>query len=143
MFWCRSADSSRSAGKKKDPEKNLKIGDVFMCSGGINNQHVQAPTIKVFQVSETDWFAAADADSAVIAFKDFYSIDDQKPPLTPTQLEDDWGFDGKAVELSAEKMQTMRFDDTEENKKRSFAEQLAKMIAEGQNFPCFFASSEY
>jgi hypothetical protein len=49
-------------------------------------------------------------------------------------------------ELTEEEMDTLQFSDepgAPAAAKRSFREQLDKLIAEGQTFPCFFASTEY
>jgi len=57
---------------------------------------------------------------------------------------------GKPVELTEEDMDRLIFHDTEEDGDlapeggtRSFREQLAQMIAEGAEFPCFFATTEF
>ena len=96
---------------------------------------MESATIKVFAMNDCDWMAAASLEEAVEAYKLDY-LGDENPD--PEMIED-------AHEVSAEAMHRLRFTDTEVQPPvtRTFAEQLALEIAQGREFPCFFASTEY
>jgi hypothetical protein len=89
--------------------------------------------IKVWAVNDCDWMAAPTAEDAVKEHKNLsMDCEDYAKPL----------------ELTEEEMQRLTFQDDEEDGKgepirRSFRAQLNKMIAEGEVFPCFFASSAF
>jgi hypothetical protein len=89
--------------------------------------------IKVWKVNDCDWMAAATAEEATAGHKEL-GMDCDDDPAEPSAL-------------TEEDMQRLVFQDedntTGEVTRRSFREQLDKMIAEGEKFPCFFASTEF
>jgi hypothetical protein len=91
--------------------------------------------VKVFKMNDCDWYAGRNLEE-VKAFV-----------LAETGMPEDEAFDNPG-ELSDEAMRELRFRHTDGNDLRakttvSFAERLAEMVAEGQEFPAFFASTEY
>ena len=89
---------------------------------------MEAKTIKVFNMNDCDWWAGEDAESVKAAFLAVNEVEPTDDPIEPT-------------EVSPEKMRTMEFVDGHD--KRTFAEELDRLIAEAHEFPCFFASTEY
>lgn len=86
--------------------------------------------VKVWSFNDGFWFAAETIEEAMAAaHADGYDVDD--PPM----------------QESASRMETLTYYDNiynvEESDKRTFAEQLANLVAEGIEFPCFFATSEF
>jgi hypothetical protein len=85
--------------------------------------------IKVFQINDCDWVAAQSMDEA----KSFYL----------TQMNPDEDF-SDSCELTPEDMDRVRFHDEDKpDEVVSFRQQLDAMIAAGEIFPQFFASTEY
>lgn len=84
--------------------------------------------VKVFQMNDCDWMAARTKQEATDSYKANFGGD---------EFEDD-----EAEELDDKEMQHFRFRD-EDGTSRTFQDQLEKMIAEGVEFPTFFASTEY
>jgi hypothetical protein len=87
-------------------------------------------------MNDCDWVAAESPESAIAYYLDMISEKDT-PENRAEYLEE------PIVPLDAADMNKLRFNDTDENKVRSFREQLDLEIARGQKFPCFFASTEY
>ena len=86
--------------------------------------------MKVFAMNDCDWWAAETLEAAKAAY------------LKETGLEEaDDPFDDPH-ELTPEEMDRLRFH-SKDWAVRSFQEQLDWMIASGQDFPAFFASTEY
>lgn len=87
--------------------------------------------IKIFEVTEGDWIAAETVEQA------------RECCQRVTGIGDDDCAD--AHELSDAELDTFEFADEPDNEnsaKRTFREQLAYMIAQGEKFPCYFATSE-
>jgi len=100
---------------------------------------------KVFAMNECDWVAAFDLESAKQCYAEWLNYD------SVASAEADAMYDDPA-ELSEADMQRIQFthdrDDPGEceaygHTECSFADRLKEMIAEGQTFPSFFASTEY
>ena len=89
--------------------------------------------IKVWEVNACDWMAAATVEEATAKHKKL-GMDCDDDPIEPHPL-------------TEEDMQRLIFQDEDDTTRavtrRSFREQLDKMIAEGEKFPCFFASTEF
>ena len=90
--------------------------------------------IKVFQMNDCDWMAARSLEEAVDDYKKNYVGDDEHLIDDPCELSD---------EAMNRLLYTRTEDDGDPVGKVSFRQQLNLMIAEGQEFPCFFASTEY
>lgn len=99
--------------------------------------------IKVFAMNDTDLYAGATEDDALLAMAENLSF---------TNLEAcraEHCTDGPIVELSDEEMDKKIFLDEEgveegsEAERRTFGQQLVKMIADGHDFPCMFATFQY
>jgi len=94
-----------------------------------------ANEIKVFRMNDCDWYAGRNLEEV----KTFM--------LAQTGMPGDEAFDDPQ-ELPDQAMNKLCFrhtdeDDLPEGQTISFAERLAEMIAEGQEFPAFFASTEW
>jgi hypothetical protein len=100
---------------------------------------METATIKVFQITEIEWFAAATEEDALKAYAEYaegcYGKDSEEAREQLAEF-------GGPEELSEESMQAMRFTD-EDGTVRSFREELDRRIADGDEFPAFFATSEY
>lgn len=88
--------------------------------------------IKVFKVNDCDWVAASTPEEALECLK------------TITDVEGD----EVAEELSDDDMNEFEFHSEEKDEhgdsiKIPFRQQLNKMVAAGEKFPTFFASSEW
>lgn len=90
--------------------------------------------IKVFAMNECDWMASKSLESAVSEYVKNYS----------GGLPEDEATDNP-YELTDEEMDRLKFvdDNVDPPAHRTFREHLEKLIAEGQGFPVFFASTEY
>jgi hypothetical protein len=93
----------------------------------------QKKLIKVFCMNDCDWMAGATLEECKAEYINNYG-GDAWDDADGDQFED-------AHELSPEAMQRLKFTD-EDGTRRSFQEQLDKMIAEDNEFPQFFASTE-
>lgn len=93
--------------------------------------------VKVFRVTDYEWWAGTDLKSIKAAYKEATGIDPDDP---------DEGFDSPQ-ELNNEAMNRLLFyedlSNPEECPGGTFRQHLDLMIAEGQTFPCFFAGTEY
>jgi hypothetical protein len=87
--------------------------------------------MKVFQVSDCDWWMAETAEQARDSAVECYGADLDDFPLDEID------------ELSDDQMQSLKFYDEDENVTRTFAEQLSRRIREGATKPEIFASTEY
>lgn len=92
--------------------------------------------MKVFRVTDYEWWAGESLESIKLAYQEATGIDPDD--------EDEGGFNNPH-ELSEEAMEKLRFilDDDEGGETCSFAEHLAELINRGQKFPCCFAGTEY
>ncbi|TES89015.1 MAG: hypothetical protein E3J94_06990 [Desulfobacteraceae bacterium] len=90
--------------------------------------------IKVFNMSDFDWWAGADLESVKKAY------------LEETGLDAEEAFESDAPEeLSDADLDRLRFhyDPDDRSKTISFREQLENMVRAGMSFPCVFASTEF
>ncbi|MGH7935832.1 MAG: hypothetical protein ACREF8_02345 [Chthoniobacterales bacterium] len=89
-------------------------------------------SLKVYAVGECDWFAAEDVEGAKAAAAKFYGDAETLDEAMESGIDvlDDADMD---------RLRFVREDDS----RVTFREQLAQMVADGEEFPCFFASSEY
>jgi len=90
--------------------------------------------IKVFAMNDCDWMAAAATlEEAVAEYKANFCGDLDEGDLPR--------------ELTSDEMDELIFRETgpdeEPLEKKSFRAKLNEMIAEGEEFPCFFASTEF
>ncbi len=84
--------------------------------------------VKVFRLNSFDWWAGYDPISVKLAY------------LGKTGLAQEESFDGPE-ELPKEGMKTLRiYSNPYAKESRSFQEELDRMVATGQEFPCHFAS---
>lgn len=101
--------------------------------GDYRERDQMSDTIKVFKVSDCDWFAAKTAKEA------------RQCAIEWTE-NDEWEWDEDEIEeLTDEQMNrfTYREEDEPEATRRTFREELDRMIARGDKFPCMFASTDY
>ncbi len=93
-----------------------------------------ADTMKVFQMNDCDWMAAATPEEAKAAYSLFNHLDIPEEEMLEFPRE-----------LTDEEMDRLRYVDTEVQPEshRTFREQLQHMIETGETFPTFFASTEY
>lgn len=90
---------------------------------------VNETKIKVFQMDDIEWWAGESQEACVAEGKrqcgpDCYDEPDEYRELTEAD------------------MQHLQFVD-EDGSKRSFAEELARMVATGSEFPCPFAATDW
>jgi hypothetical protein len=92
-------------------------------------------TIKVFLLDDCTWYAGESVESVRRAY-----IED-----TGDEAEEVLAECGEPEQLDEEDLDAMTFNDFENGKTvtRTFREQLAKIIADGETFPCMFATTEY
>lgn len=99
--------------------------------------------IKVFQMNDSDWYAAETAEEATREMALTLGYD--ATPESIAEMCKDCEVEPLALDEAA--LDRLRFreedDETGETLWRSFRERLAKMTAEGAPFPIFFASTEY
>lgn len=93
--------------------------------------------IKIFAMNDCDWMAAETLEQAIQEYKANFSGDGFG------------AFDEKDSprELTSEEMDRLMFRETgsddEPLDKKSFRTKLEEMIADGEKFPAFFASTEF
>jgi hypothetical protein len=87
--------------------------------------------MKIFAMNDCDWMAGEDLESCIQKYLADYA---------GSQSRDDALDDAR--ELSGKEMDRLKFCD-EDGTKRTFREQLDLMVAAGEQFPTFFASTEY
>lgn len=86
--------------------------------------------IKVYALNDCDWWAASSLEEAIADWK-------AETGLTDDELDD-------PHELTDAEMDRYKLiDEDNSEKKETFREALNREIAEGANFPCFFATTEY
>jgi len=85
--------------------------------------------MKVFSMNDYDWMAGETLESCKADYLKNYGGDEHDEDFADT------------YELTPEDMQHYKIAD-EDGTVRTFQEQLDKMIAEGDDFPQFFASTE-
>lgn len=83
--------------------------------------------IKVFQLNDYEWWAGESLELIVMCYRENVCSDEHS-------IED-------GSEVSEDEMNQLIFND-EDGIKRTFREELDKMITEGQEFPCIFACTE-
>ena len=90
-----------------------------------------AETLKVFAMNEYDWMAGADLESCVSLYLAEYA-----GGLPRDEVLDE------PHKLSDSEMDRIEYVDPD-GERCTFREQLEKLVASGQQFPAFFASTEY
>ena len=83
--------------------------------------------LQIFKMNDYDWYAAESVEDALKAME--------------ADRGEDYGEDAP-VELSEADLDRLKYFDEDGIPVRTFREQLAKMIAEGEKFPCLFATTE-
>lgn len=95
-------------------------------------------TVKIFRVNDYEWWAGVDLESVKATYKEHTGIDPDS----------DEGFDNPR-EVGDEGMRKLIFIEDVYNEgrhreeKRSFREELDRLISVNQKFPCYFAGTEY
>jgi hypothetical protein len=85
--------------------------------------------MKVFAMNDFDWWAAETLEEAKLGYLKERGMEEADGPFDDPH------------ELDEEAMNHFQFN--EDDGKRSFREQLERMVSSGQKFPAFFASTEY
>lgn len=89
--------------------------------------------IKIFRVNDYEWWAGESLDSIRAAYKERTGVDPDS----------DEGFNTPR-EIGPEGMSKLViFEDGPKRTSETFREYLDHLIARGQEFPCFFAGTEY
>jgi hypothetical protein len=84
--------------------------------------------VKIFRLNPLEWWAGYDLTSVKSAY------------LGETRVANEEAFDDEE-ELPREAMKTLRiYANPYSRESRTFQAELARMVAEGQEFPCHFAS---
>ncbi len=95
--------------------------------------------LKVFKMNDCDWYAAENVEDAKRAMAEWNGYAPTPEGIAKMCEE----FIVKPVELSAQEMEAERYwlDEAADSPTISFRERLAEMIADGDEFPSFFAST--
>jgi hypothetical protein len=101
--------------------------------------------MKIFTMNDCEWYAAENLEDALKAMTE--EVGCETTPEGIAALREDSDVDDPG-EISDESMDNLTYTDDSGLPeggiiKRTFREQLAKMIADGCKFPCFFATTEY
>jgi hypothetical protein len=93
-----------------------------------DHEVVQIPNnVRIFRLNPFDWWAGYDLKSVQLAY------------LRETGAAKEAFYEEE--ELSQEAMKTLRvYPSPYAKESRTFQEELARMVARGQEFPCYFAS---
>lgn len=90
--------------------------------------------MKIFSIDDCEWFAAETLEDAIQCACTDYDYNEDNALSDPRELTD-------------EEMETFQFTFTDKDDQptevMSFRAALAKRIADGESFPCLFASTEY
>lgn len=102
-------------------------------------------TIKIFAVSDVEWYAAETAEAAMSAYAmtcdyDIEEISQIRDEGYPVEIED-CELDTKTIRVETDEIDTVNGYPIEEVV--SWRHELQRMIAAGTTFPCSFACSEY
>jgi len=109
--------------------------------------------VRIFNMDDCTWIAAANIDDAWRGFAEFYSYDISTPAGVEEARSDNHGYEPE--ELTDADLDRLTFhahdlgdscngkDDEGRACPVSFREQLERMKLEGVTFPCFFATTEY
>lgn len=95
--------------------------------------------MKIFNMNDCDWWAGENAEECLEGMKNFsgYGEDEIKDMIE----------DGYPVALTEEEINRLKFVpdpyDSPNEGVRTFKEELRRMIDAKEQFPCFFASTEY
>lgn len=84
--------------------------------------------IRVYEMNDCDWMAAASPESATEVYRRDFGGDEFE--------------DGEPRPLTDREMDGLMFHE-DNGEKRTFRAQLANMVVEGRPFPQFFASTEF
>lgn len=92
--------------------------------------------LKIWQVTDAEWFAAVSAEDALKAYAEYAEGCYGKNSDEGKTLLEEFG------EPVPSDMDRLKFTD-DDGESRTFREELARRIASGDDFPQFFATSEY
>ena len=92
--------------------------------------------LKIWQVTDAEWFAAVSAEDALKAYAEYAEDCYGKNSDEGKARQEEFG------EPVATNMDRRKFTD-DDGESRTFREELARRIANGDAFPQFFATSEY
>jgi hypothetical protein len=100
--------------------------------------------IKIFAMNDCDWYAAATPEEAKRYMAENLSYESVEAMYADGVIE------GEPCELSDADLDRLKFKDLGEDdsydpdgEEQTFRARLAEMVAAGDEFPCFFASTEY
>lgn len=100
--------------------------------------------IKIFAMNECDWYAAATPEEAKRGLAENMGYESVKA------MYEDWAIEGEPHELSDWDLDRLRVKCEAEDggydpdgEEQTFRARLAEMVADGEEFPCFFASTEF
>lgn len=101
--------------------------------------------IKIFAMNDSDWCAAETLEDALKAMAE--NLDYETTPEGIDDMRREFEVEDPG-EISDESMDSLIFTDDSDLPegqiiKRTFREQLARMIENETPFPCFFATTEY
>lgn len=101
--------------------------------------------MKIYQVSDVEWYAAETAEAAMNAYVmtcdyDIEEISQIRDEGYPVEIEDS-ELDTNTIRVETDNVDTVTGYPMEEVV--SWRQELQRMIAAGTEFPCSFACSEY
>ena len=88
--------------------------------------------IKLWQTGQPDWIAASTREEAAVLMKSLYDLTDEQVKEYEEDLE----------EVPDKKLDVLIFHD-DDGSTRTFREEMNRVIAAGEKFPCMFASSDF
>lgn len=94
--------------------------------------------MKIFEMNDCEWYAGESVEDCIEAF-----VKDNGEEL---EFWEECRDEGYPKLLSEKEMQDLNFlEDPYDSEcpKRSFKDELNRMIERGDKFPCFFATTEY
>jgi hypothetical protein len=118
--------------------RDVPVDDIIPNLAYINNPGLGV--IAVYQVTDTEWYAGADAESCRAKF--LADSAEGNSGVAADYAKEALEEFGPALEVNGAGMARLRFH-SDEKGKISFREALDDLIVSGSEFPIFFASSEY
>jgi len=99
--------------------------------------------MKIFAMNDCDWYAGATAEDALKAMAENLDFSDVE------ECRKEYCTDGQIVELSEEALDGSIYVEEDDADgpgsgvvRRTFRQQLKQMLANGETFPTFFATTE-
>jgi len=100
-------------------------------------------TIKIFKMNDCDWYAGETPEDAIRGMAEWIGYETTPEAIAEMCAE----LTVKPVELSDAELDQTMYEEVDGpmpfSQKLTFRERLAEMLVDGDEFPSFFASTEY